>query len=341
MSSLSTTEDFSFDETSKLGVSAGEFRVYDIGTPGVPWGEAERQAWRERQVIKRSYQDDVIAPLQQFAAAHNRIAEVVRYGELDYSQIGHGRYDLFAVVPTKLRNDLPTILITGGVHGYETSGVKGAIRFLEENFAAINERANLIVLPCLSPWGYETINRWNPLAIDPNRSFNPDSPGCPEAEHAMNYVRSILASLHIENPLMHIDLHETTDTDNSEFTPAKIARDGKSEPWSAIPEGFYLAVDSEDPALPFQQAMISAVKEVTPIAEPDAAGCIIGEPICSEGIIKFPTKKLFLCSAFTGARFSSTTEVYPDSSSTSPEECIRAQAACVKAGIGYVLGKEI
>ena len=27
---------------------------------------------------------------------------------------------------------------------------------------------------------------------------------------------------------LHVDLHETTDTDNSEFGPAKAARDGKS-----------------------------------------------------------------------------------------------------------------
>lgn len=28
--------------------------------------------------------------------------------------------------------------------------------------------------PCVSPRGYQTINRWNPPAIDPNRSFRDD-----------------------------------------------------------------------------------------------------------------------------------------------------------------------
>ena len=29
--------------------------------------------------------------------------------------------------------------------------------------------------------------------------------------------------------LLHMDLHETTDTDNTEFTPARFARDGLTE----------------------------------------------------------------------------------------------------------------
>ena len=28
---------------------------YPIGTPGLPWGEAEVAGWRSRQTIKRSY----------------------------------------------------------------------------------------------------------------------------------------------------------------------------------------------------------------------------------------------------------------------------------------------
>lgn len=32
---------------------------------------------------------------------------------------------------------------------------------------------------------------------------------------------------------MHIDLHDTTDSDNTEFLPAKNARDGiTNEPWN-------------------------------------------------------------------------------------------------------------
>lgn len=44
--------------------------------------------------------------------------------------------------------------------------------------------------------------------------------------------------------LMHIDLHETTDSDFYEFIPAKAARDGVIEFQNLkIPDGFYLIGD--------------------------------------------------------------------------------------------------
>ena len=33
------------------------------------------------------------------------------------------------------------------------------------------DRFNIVVAPCVSPWGYETIQRWNNNAEDPNRGF--------------------------------------------------------------------------------------------------------------------------------------------------------------------------
>ena len=70
--------------------------------------------------------------------------------------------------------------------------------------------------------GYETIQRWNANAVDPNRSFYAGSP----AEESAALMK-LVASLGVEQWLMHIDLHETTDTDESEFRPAKAARDGE------------------------------------------------------------------------------------------------------------------
>ncbi|QTG90843.1 DUF2817 domain-containing protein, partial [Vibrio furnissii] len=97
----------------------------------------------------------------------------------------------------------PTILITGGVHGYETSGVHGALKFLATQAKRYESHVNIVAAPCISPWGYETINRWNPNAIDPNRSFYAETP----AEESANLM-ALVATL--PNVLMHIDLHETT-----------------------------------------------------------------------------------------------------------------------------------
>ncbi|MCV5245409.1 DUF2817 domain-containing protein, partial [Escherichia coli] len=81
----------------------------------------------------------------------------------------------------------PIVLVTGGVHGYETSGVHGALKFVATEAEHYAEHFNIVVAPCVSPWGYEVINRWNPNAIDPNRSFYADSP----AEESANLIKLV------------------------------------------------------------------------------------------------------------------------------------------------------
>jgi len=71
------------------------------------------------------------------------------------------------------------VLITGGVHGYETSGVHGALQFVDQRAEDYAGRVNLLVAP----------------------------------------VR--------DRALMHMDLHETTDTDESEFRPATASRSSR------------------------------------------------------------------------------------------------------------------
>ncbi|CAE7264440.1 unnamed protein product, partial [Symbiodinium sp. CCMP2456] len=58
---------------------------------------------------------------------------------------------------------------------------------------------------------------------------------------------------------------------------------------------------------------VAISSQVTHIAPPDAKGKIIGEPVVQEGVINVPLKSLGLCGSMTGAKFVSTTEVYPDS----------------------------
>ncbi|MGH7058686.1 MAG: hypothetical protein ACREFZ_12590, partial [Acetobacteraceae bacterium] len=69
----------------------------------------------------------------------------------------------------------------------ETSGVHGAQLFAERHATGYAGRANVVIAPCVSPWGYERIHRWNPRALDPNRSFRADSPA-PEAAALMDWV---------------------------------------------------------------------------------------------------------------------------------------------------------
>ncbi|MCC5825893.1 M14 family metallocarboxypeptidase [Alkalimonas sp.] len=303
--------------------------IYAIGTVGTPWGQPEKTRWLSQQQIKRSYQSDVLSQLN----ALQQDFDVEQYGRLDYRELVGADYPLFAVKSRHWDPTKPSVLVTGGVHGYETSGVHGALAFLRQQALSYSQHFNLLVLPCLSPWGYETINRWNPEAVDPNRSFITPSPA-PESAQAMQYVQSVTA-----NWLAHIDLHETTDSDNSEFRPAKAARDGTVNTNWNIPDGFYLVGDTKQPAPAFQQAIIEEVAKVTHIAEPDEQGCLIGEPLVQPGVILYDTKGAGLCAGMTDAAFVTTTEVYPDSPRSTPEICVLAQQAAICGALDHLLNQ--
>ena len=161
---------------------------YPIGTAGKKWGENEKAEWLAVQNIKRSYSEEVLTKLEALKVHF----DIEQYGALSYSP---DRYPLYLVKPRTIDPEKANILITGGVHGYETSGVQGAIRFLETRAQDYAEQFNIYVAPCVSPWGYETINRWNPVALDPNRSFYADSPA-EEAAALMNYLSSEKRSCH-------------------------------------------------------------------------------------------------------------------------------------------------
>ncbi|WOX05513.1 M14 family metallopeptidase [Microbulbifer pacificus] len=297
---------------------------YPVGTPGIPWGDAERAEWLSRQTRHRSYASEVLDKIEQLRSRF----DVEEYGRLEY---GDESFPLLAFRSRDWRDDLPVVLVTGGVHGYETSGVHGALQFVDQHAADYAGRVNLLVAPCVSPWAYERIHRWNPNAIDPNRSFRENSPA-EESAALLRLVEPIR-----DRALMHIDLHETTDTDETEFRPALAARDGKRYIPGGIPDGFYLVDDSENPQPQFQQAVIKAVKKVTHIAPADDNGEIIGSPVVARGVIEYPLKQLGLCASITNARYKTTTEVYPDSPRATPEQCNSAQAVAVCAAIDYAL----
>ena len=298
---------------------------YSIGTPGQPWGDAELAQWRSLQVRQRSYPDDVLAAVHRL---RDRM-DVVAYGEVVYAD---GRFPLFALRSPAWNPALPSVLVTGGVHGYETSGVHGALRFAEQHAPRYAGHVNLLVVPCVSPWAYEHIQRWNFDAIDPNRSFREPSP----SQEAAALMR-LVAPLHGQF-VAHIDLHETTNTDESEYRPAVAARDGKVFVSGSIPDGFYLVDDTANSQPVFQQAIVEAVAQVTHIAPADEKNEIIGSPVVAPGVIQYAIHALGLCPSVSGARYTTTTEVYPDSPRATPAQCVAAQVSAVCAAVDFVCG---
>lgn len=296
---------------------------YPIGTPGTPWGPAEIQAWRARQRRHRSYFDEVQSQIERL---RDRFS-VSPYGSVSYA--GES-FTMFAV-RNAWRDGRPLVLVTGGVHGYETSGVHGALRFLDHHAERYSDHFNLLVAPCVSPWAYERILRWNFNALDVNRNFRDNSP----AEECAALMR--LIAPYRGQILAHIDLHETTDSDETEFGPALAARDGKTHTPGIIPDGFYLVDDSENPRPEFQAYILERVARITHIAPADEKGEIIGSTVVAPGVIRYELSKLGLCASITGAKYTTTTEVYPDSPRATPDQCNDAQSETVCAALDYLL----
>jgi len=204
---------------------------YKIGIPGVAWSDTEKANWFTlANIKKRSYQEEVLTKLDALKKSND--FEVEKYGALSMDP---ERYPLYVIKskgfdPT---NGKPCVLITGGVHGYETSGVQGALLFASTRMVEYSSLYNIAVVPCVSPWGYECIQRWNSKALDPNRFFVKDSP-----VEECSLVVKLISSLNDGTPvvwMMHMDLHETTDSDDFEFRPAKASRDGLPLEEESIP----------------------------------------------------------------------------------------------------------
>lgn len=195
------------------------------------WSESEYLNWLNAQKVQRSYHDDLAVKIKDLESK----LDVTIYGELDYQ---NKTYPLYLIKTKSFTTDKPNILITGGIHGYETSGAHGALNFMQNNLEEFAASFNIVCAPCISPWGYETINRWNPDALDPNRNFFKGS-----SAKECTLIMGALDKLGLEF-LAHFDLHETTDTDNTEFRPLLEKRDGIPQELWEIPDGFYLVGDT-------------------------------------------------------------------------------------------------
>jgi len=315
------------------GIYMSDHVLQEGVVPFKKWGVTEKTAWLSEQKVHRSYLDDVVTKIDSLSEAFT----VEKYGSLSFDS---EKYPLFVVKNSSWDDNKRTIVITGGVHGYETSGVHGALRFLDVAAESYIEHFNLVVAPCVSPWGYETINRWNPYAVDPNRSFK-NTGEAEEAIALMRMIDSLNEKSTTHSYLAHIDLHETTDTDNTIFRPALEARDATPQDVWDIPDGFYLVGDTENLQHDFQQAIILSVEKVTHIAPTDKNGCIIGEKITQQGVINYPIKTAGLCAGYTPCAYSTTTEVYPDSPKATPEMCILAQVAAVEGALNYLIKNNV
>ncbi|MBV8061396.1 MAG: succinylglutamate desuccinylase/aspartoacylase family protein [Alphaproteobacteria bacterium] len=281
-----------------------------------PWNDEEKRAWLLRQTIQRSYNRDVVKRVRKLSKQKFEISE---YGSIKLDANLPVDPDLrkdkglkpspkdLPLLRVRSKNwnpDNPTVLITGGVHGYEPSGIVGAMRVLEELSAEFEGKVNFVVYPCVSPIGYEINHRWTQKTDDPNRHFYEGT----KVEEAKLLIED-LQKLNL-NFDASADLHETNNRD-IELREERAARDGTvpHEGEEIIPVGFYLCVTKQED-VDTGRKIVDAVRDGgTQICTDEK---ILGYP-SHGGVIAVDDLK-GLCQGFaaTMSKFAMTTEIYPE-----------------------------
>lgn len=100
------------------------------------------------ELAPRSFEDDVMLPIQSLTGLNRRLL-----GPLEYAG---RRYPLIVASPDgSAGENSPWILISGGVHGDEPAGVAACVELLETLLPSWSHRYRFVVLPCINPSGFE------------------------------------------------------------------------------------------------------------------------------------------------------------------------------------------
>lgn len=124
-------------------------------------------------------------------------------------------FELFSAETRKPQPGRPWIYLSAGIHGDEPAGTEGALTWILEN-PKTADAANLLVFPCLNPWGLTNNCRLDENGRDLNRTYHEDI--VPQtAAH-----RALLAGRTFDLALM---LHEDYDANGIYIYEIKIHRD--------------------------------------------------------------------------------------------------------------------
>ena len=316
------------------------------------WKEKDKLEWLSKQTFQRSYAEQVLKRIEKLKEAGGQI-KISSYGNLrlqgrDELAINgmtlsaeeyRTRYPLYYAEVGDITDGKPNIIVTGGTHGYEESGVYGALEFLEKDVSKYTNRFNFIVFPCVSPFAYEVNQRWTHDAWDPNRSFDRSKPYVPEAQLIMDILDEARKRAG-KDFAAAVDLHETPDRDKI-MMPPQYQRYGinKTSEDILIPNGYYLISHVSNLAQEMAPHIVDAVRKVTPIApdpeihgEKNENGVTIskGEDPTHQGLNQAYMRTI--------SENSFTTEIYPEihPEPRGSQEAIAAQRATIKGMLDYL-----
>jgi len=87
-----------------------------------------------------------------------------KYGEA-------GGFDLYFLKSKVVAGDAPSIYLSAGIHGDEPGATEGLLAWAEKNHA-LARKLNLLIFPCLNPWGIVCNSRYDNEGRDLNRSYH-------------------------------------------------------------------------------------------------------------------------------------------------------------------------
>lgn len=319
------------------------------------WGESEKLNWLSKLTFQRSYSNQVLSRIEKLKQAGAPI-KIKQYGNLslqgrDSITISDAklsadeyknRYPLYYAEVGNLADNKINIIITGGTHGYEESGVYGALEFLEKDVLNYTDKFNFLVFPCISPFAYEVNQRWTHDAWDPNRSFDRSKPYVPEAQLVMDVIEKA-HKLSGRDFTAAVDLHETPDRDKV-LMPVQYQRYGLNLTADdiLIPNGYYLISHAANKSPQMAIRILDKVREVTPIApdpeihgDKNVEGVVIskGSDPTHQGLNQHYMKTV------TDNTF--TTEIYPEihPEPRGTQEAIVAQRATIHGILDYLINQ--
>ncbi len=91
------------------------------------------------------------------------------------------------LVRRALRDDVPTVFLSGGTHGDEPAGVEAAMAFLQRDISDWLRHLSFEVLICLNAYGYVHDTRHNAQDVDINWAWSLDD--VPEVQVVKDWVR--------------------------------------------------------------------------------------------------------------------------------------------------------
>lgn len=307
------------------------------------WDAAQVREWRESVIVQgrvRDYHEDIVLRARRLPENSH---SVTNYG------ITSGDYHpLLLVSVGDANNGNPNILLTGGVHGCEPSGVEAIFRFLEEDAPQLTNKFNFFAYPCISPWAYEYNQRWNKQAEDPNRLFTseekPVHPGTyrtydiDECRHFMNSIQGSGVRFNLA-----LDLHEILDWD-IELRKKRADRFGEklADDFNKIPQGYYLTLTKQEELnsnvrqLLLGKTILEEVRKFSPIAPEET---ILGGKKNYGGVILSPPLAGSMRTHLSQGKYAkwvAITEVYPDHPDMTPEKAVLAQLASIRGGLNFV-----